>query len=71
MYLSPEEIDILHDPIKHAAAGGPARTFLDELSYPDPVPNVQVIELFGQLAILCMREPNSQFAMTCTGIKPR
>jgi hypothetical protein len=54
MHLSPEEIDILRDPTQHAA-GGPARTFLDELPHPGPVPNVQVIELFRQLAILYLR----------------
>jgi hypothetical protein len=58
-----EEIDIFVDPALNAAAG-PARALLDEWPHHNPaVPNADVNELLRQLAILYLRDPNSQITV--------
>ena len=54
-----EEIDIFDDPPLNAAAD-PAQAVPDEWPHQGPVPNVQVNELLRRLAILYLRDPNSQ-----------
>ncbi|KAH9990050.1 hypothetical protein BJV77DRAFT_1014771 [Russula vinacea] len=58
---APVPIDIFDDPAQHAAAG-PAPGFLNEMPYQCPVPNGTANEVLRQLAILYLREPNSQVA---------
>ncbi|KAF8466562.1 hypothetical protein DFH94DRAFT_780577 [Russula ochroleuca] len=57
----PAPIDIFDDPALHAAAG-PARGFLNEMPY-QGLPNGIVNEVLRQLAILYLRDPNSQVAV--------
>lgn len=54
-------IDIFDDPAGNAAAG-PVRAFLDELPHQGPVPNANrpANEVLRQLAMLYLRDPNSQ-----------
>ena len=58
----PKEIDIFDVPDQNAAAD-PARAFPDELPPRGPVPNRPANEVLRQLAILYLREPNSQVAV--------
>jgi len=58
----PAPIDIFEDSDLNAAAG-PARVFLGEFPHQGPVPNGPANELLRQLAILYLREPNSQVAV--------
>lgn len=55
-------MDAFDDPALHTAEG-PARAFLDGLPHQDPVPNGRANELLRELAILYLREPNSQVAI--------
>ena len=57
-----DEIVRFDDPAQNAAAG-PAPAFLDDLPNQGPVPNAQVNELLRRLAILYLRDPNSQIAV--------
>ena len=59
--LPPKEINIFDGPDRNAAAD-PARAFPDEWPPQGPLPNRQVNEVLRQLAILYLREPNSQVA---------
>ena len=56
-----EEVDILDGPDGNAAPG-PARAFPDEWPPQGPVPNGLANEVLRQLAVLYLREPNSQVA---------
>jgi hypothetical protein len=58
----PPPIDIFDDPAWDAAAG-PAPGFLNEWPPQGPVPNVPANEVLRQLAILYLREPNSQVSV--------
>ncbi|KAF8487036.1 hypothetical protein DFH94DRAFT_11681 [Russula ochroleuca] len=60
--VPPAPIDIFDGPARDAAAG-PAPAFLNEWPPQDPVPNVPANEVLRQLAILYLREPNSQVAV--------
>jgi hypothetical protein len=55
----PEKIDIFDGPARNAAAG-PGAAFFNEWAPHGPVPNVPANEVLRQLAILYLREPNSQ-----------
>ena len=55
------EIDLFDDPNRNAAAG-PVRAFPDERPPQGPVPNRPANEVLRQLAILYLREPNSEIA---------
>jgi hypothetical protein len=53
------EIDVFYGPARNAAAG-PVRAFLDERAHQGPVPTGLANEVLRQLAIVYLREPNSQ-----------
>jgi hypothetical protein len=55
---------VVDNPAQHPVARpGHVQTFIDERPDQDPVPNGLPAEILRQLAILYLREPNSQVAM--------
>jgi len=58
----PAPIDIFEGPARHAAVG-PTQAFLDGRPHQGPVPTGLTNEVLRQLAMLYLREPNSQVSV--------
>jgi len=60
------EIDTFNYEVPQATAG-PAPAFLDGVPHDDPLPNGRASEVFRQLALLYLNDPNSQLTMVRMG----